>query len=141
MRKELVILVDCLEEASIDHMQNSALLSFGCLAALHSLPPHDAGLFNVGLCAIHKQPNGRDVQLKVASGIQFFCMQACASRFTKRICCFRASLSYMLRGIATDDRGVLATGAAAAGPVQPSGVPLCGAETACVRLAWNPRAA
>ncbi len=63
MRKELVILVDALEEAAIKHLQETALPSFGYLAALHSLPP-PAG-FDLGLCAVRKQENGRDVQLQV----------------------------------------------------------------------------
>ncbi len=140
MRKELVILVDRLEEASIEHLQNNALLSFGYLAALHGLPPHDAGLYNVGLCAIHKQPNGRDVQLKVASGMQCFCMRVCLVS-SNAYMLFSCAPCVSLRGIAADDGYVFATGVAAAGPVQPSGVPLCGAEAACVRLAWHPRAA
>ena len=62
MRKELVILVDSLEEASVRHLQDSTLLSFGYHAALHASPAEG---FNIGLCAVHRQPHGRDVQLKV----------------------------------------------------------------------------
>lgn len=44
-------------------MQDSALLTFGYLAGLHAEQNPDG--FSIGLCAVHRQANGRDVQLKV----------------------------------------------------------------------------
>jgi hypothetical protein len=42
--------------------QHSSLLTFGYLAALHCQSTHG---FSLGLCAVHRQANGQDVQLKV----------------------------------------------------------------------------
>lgn len=37
-------------------------MTFGYLAALHC---QSTGVFSLGLCAVHRQANGQDVQLKV----------------------------------------------------------------------------
>ena len=58
-----MILVDVLEEASIRFLQDSTLPHFGYLAALQQ--GSQLATFSIGLCAVYKQPNGRDVQLKV----------------------------------------------------------------------------
>lgn len=97
MRKELVILVDSLEEASTRHLQASVLASFGHLAALHGSLQH-AG-FNVGLCAVHKHGNGRDVQLKVHL-VCLFCSLRSSQRLLNvclsDVCCARHA-SVMVR--------------------------------------------
>jgi hypothetical protein len=44
-------------------VQDSSLMTFGYLAALHA--NQSTCGFSLGLCAVHRQANGQDVQLKV----------------------------------------------------------------------------
>ena len=60
--RELVIVVDTLEESCAASLQHDALARFSQLAALSAIPLQP---FHVGLCTISKLENGRDVHLKV----------------------------------------------------------------------------
>lgn len=60
--RELVVVLDALEESCAASLRQDALNSFGHLAALSAVQLQP---FHVGLCTISKLDNGRDVQLKV----------------------------------------------------------------------------
>ena len=64
--KELVVVVDAVDEACASSLQEDAVARFGLLAGLTTVQTTVQGpTFQVGLCAVQKQDNGRDVQLKV----------------------------------------------------------------------------
>lgn len=62
--RELVVVVDALEESCAASLRQDALARFSHIAALSAVQLQP---FHVGLCSVSKLENGRDVQLKVRS--------------------------------------------------------------------------